>query len=283
MSFGWTMMMRLGAWQEFRKFALNQRKNVEARIARINHDLARIGSIRVSYGVRDPNDPYSTLTEERVGLYVTEQSSLGKLLRAYTARGGNPFDISMFLIPDSYDFVEDAEGDLRYKETQPFGGVLSPESGDAISDSLTIGLLPIWADPARKLGSKASVWDDPSTNEVGKRVIASKSWLTQEIKELRNDLEARIIKLCDLREQLLKERTEVLISCVGGLGGEEFDPDRFLADNHLANIVTFFDKAFYLLGEDGKPDFSRLRRYVEGKPKTLLDDAPTGEEKYHTL
>lgn len=283
MSFGWTAMVRLGAWEDFRKFALNQRKNVESRIERINHDLARIGGVIVIYDKKDRDDPNSLRTESRTGLYVSERSSLGKLMRAYTARGGNPLDISMFLTPDSYTYVDAEEGEPLYRESQPFGGVLFPESGDAISDSKTIGLLPVWRDPARKLGSKESVWDDPSANAVGKRVVAARSWLTQEIKELRHDLEARIIKLCDLREQLLKERTEILITCVGGVGGDEFDPKIYFADNHLSNIVTFFDKAFYMLDEEGNPDISRLRRYVDGRPKTLLDDAPTGEEKFHSL
>ena len=47
MSFGWTGFYRQGAWREFRRFILDQRRDVMARVTTINAELARIGEIRI--------------------------------------------------------------------------------------------------------------------------------------------------------------------------------------------------------------------------------------------
>jgi hypothetical protein len=143
----------------------------------------------------------------------------------------------------------------------------------------------VWRDPARKLGDKGTLWDEDSTKLVGDRIIASRSWIQQEIKELRNELEARIIKLCDLREQLLIERNEIILSAIGGtVAGTEFDPNSFLEDYHLSKVVHVLDTDFYEIKEDGTADFTKPRQGRGNKQfANLLEDAPTGEEKYTAL
>ena len=287
MSFNWTMLFREGSWLEFRSFALKQRQNVELRFDTIQHELARIGSVSVIYQ-RDPTNELK-MTERRLGLRVKKDTSLGKLIQAYVARGGNFFDISMFLKPDSYDVVEQEgqEGEESVlKEMQPYTGVISPASGDVISDRIdTTGVTDVWRDPARKLGDKSTLWDDESTKLVGDRIISARSWIQQEIKELRNELEARILKLCDLREQLLLERNEIIASAVGGtVPMTEFNPESFLEDYHLSKVVFALDTDFYETKEDGTADFTKPKQGRGSKQfPNLLEDAPSGEEKYTAI
>ena len=192
----------------------------------------------------------------------------------------------MFLKPDSYQEVEDDEGQVRRQEFQPYTGVISPASGDVISDKIDLtGVTDVWKDPVRKLGDKGSIWEEDSTKLVGDRILAMRGWVSQEIKQLRNDLEARIIKLCDLREQLISERDEIIMSAVGGsVANTDFNPEATLEDLHVSKIVYAFDTDFYEMREDGTPDFTKPRSGRGLKEfLNLLEDAPTGEEKYTTL
>jgi hypothetical protein len=280
MSFGWCVLFRQGSWLEFRDFALTQRKNVSSRLFVIQSELSKIGNVVAQYERADVDNPKSPMTEKRVGIAVTPNSSIGKLMRVYTARGGNPFDISMFLIPDSYEII-----DNERVPTQPYFGVLAPQSGDADSDRIDqTGVLNTWKEPTRKLGDKNSIWDDESTQFVGLRMRAARSWIKQEIKELRNDIEARILKLCDLREQLLKERNEIIYSAVGAsLSSYEVTETDFVKEYDLVNIVYLFDTTFFELNESGQIDFSKPKPYTSKEFASLVEDAPTGEEKYTAL
>tara|TARA_B100000424_G_scaffold195245_1_gene152671 strand:+ start:795 stop:1640 length:846 start_codon:yes stop_codon:yes gene_type:complete len=281
MSFGWTVLFREGSWIEFRHFVLNQRKNAQSRIDTIDNELKKIGKITVIYEREDEEDDFSKLTEKRLGLATRTGTSIGKLLRAYTARGGNYFDISMFLIPDSYEIIDD-NNRIEY---MPFTGVLSPKSGDVQTDNIDeTGLYDLWKDPPRKLGDKKSIWDHQDVRYTGDRVLAMRSWVNQEIKELRNNIEARILKLCDLREQLLHEKNELIMGSIAGTFGDtDFDPEAFLSDLHTSKITYLFDSMIFETDFDGKPDFTKPRLYDERALKTLLQDAPTGEEKHTAL
>ena len=288
MSFNWTMLFREGSWLEFRSFALKQRQNVQLRFDTIDHELTKIGKVSITYQ-RDPNNPLK-MTERRLGINIKPDTTLAKLLQAYVAKGGNYFDISMFLKPDSYTVVEtegqDGETVNAIKENQPYTGVISPSSGDAISDKVdTTGVTDVWKDPARKLGDKGTLWDEDSTKLVGDRIIYARSWIQQEIKQLRNELEARILKLCDLREQLLIERNEIILTAIAGTtAGTEFDPEAFIEDFHLSKIVYALDTDFYEMKEDGTADFTKPKQGRGSKQfANLLEDAPTGEEKYTAI
>ena len=57
MSFQWTVLFREGSWIDFRDFALNQRKNVQARFDTINYELERIGRVSVVYKRQDEMTP----------------------------------------------------------------------------------------------------------------------------------------------------------------------------------------------------------------------------------
>jgi hypothetical protein len=295
MSFSWDCMFRKGQWLEFRRFVLEQRRNVPDRVLVINKEIERIGEVSILYELKE-----GVRTERREGFFVDPSSALGKLMRAYIAQGGNPFDVSMFLQPDSYRLVEDegtedAEGvrrvgGFRVNETQPFGGVIYPESKEGFEGVDTSGWLPLWKYPPRKLGSnEANIF--PEADEIGGQIGIVKRAFAQELSHLRANLEAKIIKLCDLREQLIIERDEVLASLLSGTTisvYDEFDPKLSLSENHLSNIVTNIDLQYHkTLNREGVPvpDFSQpiLVRSPLSVYQCLLDDAPTGEEEFTTL
>ena len=297
MSFGWTGFMRQGAYFAFRRFILNQRRDVLARLTAINAELARIGEIQIVYeaSATDPNQ----VTERRIGLNVTPNTSIEHLLRAYIAQGGNPFDISMFLTPDSVEVSEDPEAPTTqpddtgsqttpsssFRDTQPYGGIASSQSTDPLAGGLyTGGWLPMWRYPPRRFGNTVSYTAQAA--DMTRTVHAARGWVSQEIKTLRNDIEARIIKLMDLREQLKKERDELLPTAVGGcIPDLHWSPDEFATSHNVANIVDQFDAVFYPeILPDGSRDFNRPR--VTGPNPTdpmLLDDAPNGEEDWCSI
>ena len=321
MSFGWNCMFRKGQWLEFRRFVLLQRQNVGYRINHINKEISRIGEIRITYEKTGEGED-QVCTEKRVGLEVDVNSALGKLLKAYIAQGGNPFDISMFLRPDSYDWIErevepsegqsvitDTQGNVQnvYKSyDQPYGGVLYPRTATAEESEQidTSGWLPVLKFPGWRLGgSNKSIY--PRADEIGGVISHARKWATQEISHLRNNLEARIIKLCDLREQLLIERDDLLFNALSGTTAKlaPYDPNKQLDEVHLSHIVTNIDLNFFeamdqeqLAGSSDTvagppapnpvdtvassvPDFSKPRdRGPEPYYKSLLDDVDTGEE-----
>lgn len=285
MSFGWTFTFRRGAWNEFRRFALLQRQNVPDRVIMIDKELNRLGSVSILYQRKDIENPQSDFSELRKGITVTEGTTLDKLFKAYIARGGNPFDISMFLTPDSYKITDEG----IYIEKQPYGGVIAPSPSD--DDELFVGVdtsgwLPILKYIPRKLGNKGNYWTAHG-HTIGTKIEASREWITQEIKELRNDLEARIIKICDLREQLLTERFELLSECVGQAtqGVElQFDPTYHSEEYHLLNIIKFIDNVYYNSDSKGLPDRSSPREDDPNRPyPVLLGDASSGAEKFTAL
>lgn len=296
MSFGYTSWFRAGAWREMRRFLLEQRRDVIARITTINAELDRIGSIRILYE-RNASD-LNKVTERRIGLDVTPNTSLEHLLRAYISQGGNPMDVSMFLTPDSItvddspedgataqteaDDVEAIPPDA-IKETQPYGGLLSSESADPLIGGLyTGGWLPLWRYPSRRFGNTVSYTAQAA--DMTRTIHASRQWLTQEIRTLRNDLEARIIKLCDLREQLTKERDELLPQAVGGSvpGLQWSDNGQFAVSHNVAVIVEGIDSVFYPVKRtDGSRDMTQPRQSPPNPEQPmLLDDAPNGEEDW---
>jgi hypothetical protein len=225
------------------------------------------------------------MSEARIGIDISTNTSLERLLQAYIAQGGNPFSISMFLTPDSFEVVsEDEDGTItEVRETEPYGGIVSPRTADPVTSGLyTGGWLPLWRYFPRKLGSNISYVSESA--EMTPAIHAAREWVSQEIKTRRNDLEARIIKLCDLREQLIKERDEILPQAVGGVvAGVPFG-DNFAISFHVSSIVNSVDKVFYPLTEDGEYDFLSPRASEPNPPyPVLLEDAPTGEEDWTAL
>lgn len=291
MSFNWTVLFRRGSWMEFRNFALYQRKNVPSRLEVIQSEMGKIGQIRIIYQRVDPNNIKSPMSEKRIGIDITDNTTLSKLIKAYVVLGGNPFDISMFLVPDSYLFIDDPDGTRDENgnikrvsiETQPYGGVVSPladeEAGEPNHLSVS-GWLPIIRYPSWKIGKEEFYWDKGA--DVYPAIKSAKGWISQEIKERRNDLEARILKLCDLREQLMLEREEVLLGAVGDVFPTLlFNSDIQAQTHHLSQIVDKIDRIFHpSFNALGEIDFTKPRKPTDNNPAnpTLVED--NEEEKW---
>jgi hypothetical protein len=297
MSFGWTGFFRAGAWRAYRTFILNQRRDVVARLTTINAELDRIGEVQILYEANASNP--TRMTERRIGLDVTPNTSIERLLRAYVAMGGNPFDISMFLSPNSVTMIEDdttqsqttdsnpqATPATNFQETQPYGGIAASGSADPLAGgTYTGGWLPLWRYPPRRFGNATSYTQQSA--DMTRTIHATRGWVAQEIRTLRNDLEARIIKLMDLREQLMIERDELLPQAVGGsVAGLQWASDgEFAASHNVSAIVDRIDAVFYPNTlNDGSRNYNQPRQTGPNPTEPmLLDDAPNGEEDWTAI
>jgi hypothetical protein len=312
-SFSFLGVFRQTQWFFFRSFLLNERKIVDPRIRVINAELLRIGSITMFYGrradtVRGPGgtlEVVTVITEQREAMMVTPGSSLEKLFMAYIAQGGNPTDLSLYLQPDSVLFTgqndpeEDPEDDPDVlandkeipgvRDIQPYFGVVAAESttGYGPGGRWNAGMITFSRDPYRRIGREIDLSDAGSTIAV--KMDYARRWANQGIQEKRNLMEQRILKLLDLREQLMLERDELLVQAVGGTVNSIYDPpnpDRFHRGLHLTRIVAMLDSVFYVK-TDGVPDFNSIHLGTGAKPEglalydTLFGDDPT-DDKYST-
>ena len=276
MGFGWLGTFRNGQWNAYRSFILRERADVSARLAVIQAELDRIGEVTIAY--RTLEDGSGKCTEERVGFSVTENSSLEKLIRAYTVAGGNPFDISMFLVPDSV-FLSNDEDPTSAVELQPYGGIIAPKTGDpAVNATFYEGgnLNVLKYTPARTNNQ------DAHDSNMSSSVSRTREWIGQVIDERIHSLESRIIKLCDLREQLGQER-DLILSTVGGTvdGVPSLDPDTFALDQTLSVIVATIDSIFYISNSEGYTTETLNEEGLASNPYLMTDILP--EEAYTIL
>jgi hypothetical protein len=297
MSFSWLGTFRIGQWKEFRHFTLNERRDVDSSIEVIDSELERIGDIIIRYEAEEVSDekPDGTkastfnVTERRLGVYVPKNTSLDKLMKAYIALGGNPLDISMFLKPNPPYFQnDDGTGQDPNEESRsmtgldkvyPHDGIVAPETPAAFNPSGGVyegGFLTWGKYPWRRFSGQM---DDSNLNAgIASRVDHARRWCNQALFEKRNNIEARIIKLMDLREQLEKEKDEILAQAVGGTVGslDIPDPELFHPDYHLTAVVSDIDRVLYEESERGgvdptKPSDTRFD-YL-----TILEDEPGDE------
>jgi hypothetical protein len=272
MSFGWLGAFRQGSWRAFRTFILRERKDISRRLAVIDSELERIGKILVKY--KKGTD--GRISEEREGFFITKGSTLEKLFKAYIALGGNPLDISFFFFPDQTMFLEEGLSDDLY----PWGGVafpLSSEPNEPVGEfgANTAGFIPLRKYQGWKLGGRKDI-DELCVPYVG-YINSMRKWAQQEIREKRNDLEARIVKLCDLREQLILEKEEILVQAFGGLSSSlmEIESSRFVMGMQVPKIVELFDSIFYTRGLDGTLDMNSINQTELSKYQNLwLDTLP---------
>ena len=248
MSFGWLGTFRQGQWEAYRSFILQERADVSARMRVIDAELNRIGLVTVYYA----QDDASQCTEERVGFSVSEGSTLEKLIRAYTVLGGNPFDVSLYLVPDSVELIGDT-----YVQHQPYGGVIAPRKGDPAINATRFGggdLVVLKYPVGRTNGGM----DKDTTTAMS--VERSRRWLGQVIDERIHSMEARIIKQCDLREQLLQEK-DLLIASLGGSipSVGSFDRSLYAVEQSVPSIVAAIDAIFYEPSPNGEGYLSGAR------------------------
>jgi len=276
MSFGWLGTFRQGSWQVFRRFILEERRDIAERINVIESELIRIGSVSVLYASTTDDGGNTEVTEERQGFSIQGNSSLGKLIKAYIALGGNPFDISLFLTPDSYVVLDPESEDQRGTPTQPSDGVIYPKSASYSTGVLYEGgymtvkkYLPPRVGGHRRL-------EDYAVANLSKK---ARKWTSQEIRYKRNDIEARIVKMCDLREQLQRELQEITWMAAGISATDPYlNEDLFDPDLTVANIVATIDAIFYTVDEEGTADFTTANEEELGKNPNLLSDITPDED-----
>ena len=277
MSFGWLGTFRQGSWQAFRKFILEERRDIEDKIAVIEAELTRIGKVTAVYAREVPgDDDNQTVTEERVGIQVSRGSSLEKLLWAYVALGGNPFDISLFLTPDATVVFDDSDGEQSQAGTQPGEGVISPEDGVySVGAEYRGGYLNIKKYVPPRVGGQRFLED----SRVSGLVSQVRKPYNQALRHKRNDLEWRIIKLCDLREQLLQEQEDLSLAVAGEVVAiPERDEDQLENVLATAGIVSAIDRVFYSTASDGTADFDTPNSDALGRFPNLLADITPDED-----
>lgn len=302
MSLGWLGTFRIGQWKDLRRTVLNERRDVELWLSHIGAELRRIGDIQIVYSKEITNQPQpdgntsqtEVVSERRTALYVTEGSSLEKLLRAYIVAGGNPLDISMFLRPDSnrfqdgYGLGQDPNEESRnltgYQRIYPHDGIVAPMSPASFNPSGGVyegGFLTWGKYPWRKIQDK--IQDGDVNAPLASRMDHFRRWCQQSLFEKRLNLEAKIIKLMDLREQLEEERDTWLSQSVGGsTRGTRRIPDDeyFHPDFHVTAIDETINRiCFQELSSGGfNPAVLSEDRF---NYTTVLDDEP-GDE-FHAL
>lgn len=265
----------VGYFRAYSSWLLRNRRDVAKRINVINAEVERIGVVKIEYKGIDV-DGEIRRTEERTGLYATPGTSLGKLIQAYIAQGGDPLAISPFAYPETNQTTEDApETGSKVQEEYPFGGLIGPTSA-LPNEPVSSDQNPGWGGhpggylqsttyyPARQGGRTDPGSYDHDTVVRSMRQI--REWANQEIKE-RQNLEWQIIKLCDLREQLVKERDDVLVQAFGGAldGVGPFDPTRFAEGLQVQKVVQDMYELLYQTEDSG-----RVRSFDPSKDTLFL-------------
>lgn len=274
-SFTFSSRMREGQWRAFRRFMLEERRDAAMRVQAIEAEQDRIGQITIRYAKNADGE----VTERRQKLIVTpEGSSLCKLVQAYTALGGNPFDISMFLIPDSSVALTDEET----VQTVPGGGVLVTQDIKYTFDQgVSDGDTNLKKYRPSRMGGKHYAQQEAKLLGITQR---GRRWISKEIWWKRTRIEEQIIKLMDLYEQLEQEKEDLIWATRGECGGDTgWDEDRYNESLTAANIAYFFDSTFRIpdttdIGkveynndaEDGQPGAVNIE--VLGGYQSLISD-----------
>lgn len=282
MSFNFMGYYRVGSYKVLRSFVLHELRSARQRIRTLDAELIRIGNIAVLYkkvpsGSETTGD---TASEERVGLSVTPDSSICRLVQAYIAQGGNPYDISMFLDPESSDWVdvtdedaaEDAESIIVEDQAQPYGGVLFPMSRmetDYRSGGLGTldsgGMLTSLKNPKMRLANKP-VENRPNYDITRRTQYILRKPYRQAMRDKRNNLEYRILKLMDLREQLEHEKAELMMACGGFISGVQESQAAAGAELSTMELINDLDTEIFTYTEDDQlclgVDTSKLREGV---------------------
>lgn len=234
----------VGYFRSTSSWLLNHRRTIAARVAVIDAEVARIGFFTVFYASDKEGDGSVKVSQNPVGFSVTPNTSLESLLRAYIAQGGNPLDISTFLMPDRTTFLEDGTMIPSYPE----GGVAAPKSveynsptddpDDSGYGSYQGGYSALNGyNPGRQGGRlDRGRWEDAAMVNTMHYI---RRWANQDIKALQN-IGWRITKLMDLREQLTREKDELLLQAFGGaipVLDDGADDNRFVKSHLVQNLI----------------------------------------------
>jgi hypothetical protein len=249
-----------GYFRVFSSWLLREKRDLSRRINVMNAEIERIGFVTVAYRQAQNPDGSYYVTEERMGVSVTPKSTLEKLVQAYVANGGNPLDISPFWMPDQSTVMDMSDGgEARVGETYPFGGVVAPKSVEPNNpaqdpqgtgyQSYEGGYLNTSRYYPARLGGRVTQKDLTTAKAMRKM----RDWANQSIKHKLQDIEWRIIKQMDLREQLEQERDRVLTQAFGGSSDTTpvLDAERFNPGLTVQSLVNdFYDMLFEMEGPE---------------------------------
>lgn len=243
-AFTFRSKFREGQWRTFRRFMLEERRDASPRYQVIKAEKARIGDVRLIYETAlDSQGKAISVSERRIGIAIDgPDSTLAKLFGAYVSLGGNPFDISMFLSPDSDVGVGDDDNSERIIR-QPGGGILHPNNIKYSYDqSVTDGDTNLKKYRTSRIGGKRRTAKE---GEIGDIMERGRKWISQEIRHKRTRIEEMILKMCDLREQLDEEIEDLMWATYGEVAADEvYDSARYNDSLTAANIAYFFDSTF---------------------------------------
>jgi len=304
--FHFSSIVRETQWRMFRNFVLTERRAVPPRLQALRADLARLGRVtaiykRVTQVVPDAGGAtieLQSVTEERVGFIVSSGSSLERLLQTYVVQGGNPCEISLFLEPDEVllERTEDTHPNERVTDAgfpsvpadQPYYGVVSTQNTDSYGPGGVYrgGSPTFLRDPYNQAGRYFDASDAGS--KIWNKIDQARRWTQQALQEMAR-LENMILRLVDLREQLLREQDEVLVQAVGGtVPGIPEPGSRFATNVHIARLVHEMDSVFYPTDAAGAPIFTQINRGTGAKPSGIslydsLLDNPPGADPWSAL
>ena len=293
-SFSKMAIFPVGYFRATAEWLLRERRDVVICIDTLQAELLRIGEVKMDYRPLKEGAGIK-MSEQRRSFTVTKGSSLARLVQAYIAQGGDPFDISGFLHPDSTEWVETDSGWVQ-QQKYPGGGFIAPES---------VGYNAPFAQPMSEEGSvppeetgfgsgRAGMiqshrytpgrmygrldrggWDYSTVNRLMHDV---RKWANKEIKTRLQDMEWRILKLSDLAEQLTQERDIVLMEAFAGqlnnmplLDSAQIDPKR-LCQVLIQDMYTLLyeTKAGIVLGFRANVETGFLRFTYPDVPEDVV-------------
>lgn len=230
-SFAWSSRFREGQWRTFRRFMLEERRDATSRFMVIDAERERIGDVRILYDLDSNGSP----TERRIGISVTEGSTLLKLMSAYTSLGGNPLDVSMFTGPDRSVITDQGTVSIEPGILHQNSIIYAYDQGASDGDTNLVKYR------GSRRGGNRLVEKEP---EILGIVARGRKWIQKEIHYKRTRLEELIIKMVDLREQLDEEVSDLLWATYGDMMGGVYDPAQYNDSLTVANIAYFFDSTF---------------------------------------
>ena len=280
MAFNFLGMFATHDYLGLRDYLLQELANVNSVALQLDAEIDRIGTASIIWA----EDENGNATEKRLGMYITpSDSSIAKLMRAYIARGGNPFDICDYLDPEegvAFVASEDNPEETVMVFTQPYGGVASVRTREEPTADFDDGGELIYGKNFRLRAGKEIRNDRAEV--IASHVASAREWANQGIKEKRNDLEWRIIKLLDLCEQLKIERKERLFHDVSGmLSSVEFEEDYEYAHT-LRNHISTIDKIVFEMDDEDVPKYGtcNLPNLARGEFDFIIPSRQKGEDDW---
>ena len=240
MAFSWLGMFGAHDYMHLRQFLLEELRSVSSRAIQIDAEVTRIGRANIVWDT----DENGNATETRIGFVVgpSINTTLGKLMRAYVAQGGNPFDICMYLNPEKgVNFTANEDGSIKY--LQPYGGLITVKTRENTKAGFDAGGELIYPNNPRLRIGKAVAQD--RAEPVASQIASARGWANQAIREKRSDLEWQIVKMLDLSEQLVTERRQVLGQAVEGMVEEYRKAGDFAKSFTLRHHISTLDKIVF--------------------------------------